>query len=102
SGTVSVIDLNTYAVTNTVAVGAEPMAVALSPNGTRLYVANSSSNTLSVVNTTTYSIIATVDLSSVGTAPRAIAVTNDADIDDTDETIFVAMFFGQLRPGRTS
>ena len=46
-------------------------------------------------------LVATVDLSPYGTAPRAIAVTNDGDSDDTDETVFVALFFGQLRPGKT-
>jgi len=102
-GTISVLNLATNAVENTVAVfGAEPMGLALSPNGTRLYVANSSSNTLTVLNTATTAIVATVDLSAFGTSPRAVAVTNDGDGDDVDETIFVALFFGQLRPGKTA
>ena len=45
------------------------MAVAASPNGTRVYVANASSNTLNVINTATNTIIATVDLSSAGASP---------------------------------
>jgi YVTN family beta-propeller protein len=102
-GTISVLNLATNAVENTVAVfGAEPMGLALSPNGTRLYVANSSSNTLTVLNTATTAIVATVDLSAFGTSPWAVAVTNDGDGDDVDETIFVALFFGQLRPGKTA
>jgi YVTN family beta-propeller protein len=102
SGSVSVVNLQTLSVVNTLTVGAEPMAVALSPNGTRLYVANAASNSLSVFDTTTNTNVATVDLSAFGTSPRALAVTNDGDADDTDETIFVALFFGQLRPGKTS
>lgn len=102
AGTISVVNIAAQSVTDTIPVGAEPMGVALSPNSTRLYVANSSSNTLSVVNTATNSVIATVDLSAFGTAPRAIAVTTDGDADDTDETVFVAMFFGQLRPGKSA
>lgn len=102
SGSVSVINLATLAVSNSINVGVEPMGVALSPNGTRLYVANSASNTLSVVNTATETIVATVDLSALGTSPRAIAVTNNGDANDADETIFVAMFFGQVRPGKTN
>src|SRR5207247_1867831 len=78
-----------------------PMAVTLTPNGTRLLVANSASNSMSVVNTATNAVVATVDLSAFGTAPRAITVTNDGDGDDTDETIFVSLFYAQLRPGKT-
>ncbi|MFN8060553.1 MAG: hypothetical protein U0Q12_15465 [Vicinamibacterales bacterium] len=101
-GTVSVVDLLTLTVTKTIAVGVEPSAIAMSPNGTRAYVANSASNTVSVLNAATDVLLTTIDVSSVGTAPRAIAVTNDGDFDDTDETIFVPMFYGQLRSGNGS
>src|SRR5262245_41186113 len=102
SGTVSILNLTSQTVTNTINVGVEPRALVLSPNGTQLYVANSSSNTLTVVDTATKTILTNFDLSSYGTAPRAIAVTNDGDADDTDETIFVASFFAQLRAGKTA
>src|SRR5436190_13985800 len=101
-GTVSVVNLTTLAVTNRITVGAEPMAVALSPNGTRLYVANSASNNVRVINTATDTVVATIDLSALGTAPRAIAVTNNGNANDLDETIFVALFFSQLRAGKTA
>ena len=103
-GTVSIVNMASLSVIGTVNVGVEPMAVALSPNGTRLYVANSASNDLTVVNTTfaVPAVVATIDLSSQGTAPRAIAVTNNGDADDANETIFVALFYGQLRPGKTA
>lgn len=101
-GTISVVDLSTYAVTNTIGTGAEPMAVATSPNGTMVYVANASSNTLTVIDANTLEVVTTIDLSAYGTSPRAVAVTNDYDTDDTNETIFVAMFFGQLRAGKTA
>src|SRR5215467_13380125 len=102
-GTVSVVNLDQHRVTEVLQVGAEPMAVALGPNGTRLYVANSSSNNLMVFDTipSRPDLIATIDLSPFGTAPRAIAVTNNGDAVDTDETILVAMFYAQLRPGKT-
>ena len=107
-GTLSVVDLPGRRVVRTINVGAEPSAVAFSPNGSRLYVANSASNNLMVINPNNDSTIATVDLSPFGTAPRAIGVTNDGDDDDTDETIFVALFFGaasrqdrgRRKPGR--
>ena len=101
-GTVSVVDLVLRKVTDTWNVGAEPMGVAVSPNGTKLYVANAASNTLSVLDTATAMIDDTVDLSVCGTSPRAIGVTNDGDGDDSDETIFVALFFAQLRAGKTA
>lgn len=101
-GTVSVVDLVLRKVTDTWNVGAEPMGVALSPNGTKLYVANAASNTLSVINTATGMLDGTVDLSAHGTSPRAIGVTNDGDSDDSDETVFVGLFFAQLRAGKTA
>jgi YVTN family beta-propeller protein len=39
------------------------MAVALSPNATRLYVSNASSNTLTVIDTSTFVVVATRPLS---------------------------------------
>jgi YVTN family beta-propeller protein len=103
-GTVSVVDLNTHSVTSQFPVGAEPMAAALSPNGTRLYVAIRAPNILELfdLGTNPPSLLGTIDLSPYGTAPQAIGITNDGDADDTDETIFVSLFFGQLRPGKTS
>jgi YVTN family beta-propeller protein len=107
SASVSVLNLQTLTVTATLTVGVEPSAVALSPNGTRLYVANASSNSLTVINTANNGVVATVDLSpfgsfaSVSGSPRAIAVTNNGDANDADETVFVALFFGQLRAGKT-
>jgi len=102
SGTVSVIDLSANTVSKTITVGVEPMGVAVSPNGTRVYVANSVSNSVSVIDASTESVIATIDLSAFGTAPRAVAVTNNGDVSDTDETVLVALFFGQLRVGKTN
>src|SRR5262249_32493498 len=101
-GTVSVVDLIPRKVRDTFGVGAEPSALALSPNGTRLYVVNSASNNLVVINTDNNTFAGSVDLSPYGTAPRSIAITNDGDDSDADETIFVAMFYAQLRPGKTS
>ena len=100
-GTVSAVTLPSGPATS-ITVGKEPMALALAPNGTRLYVANAASNTVSVVDTSTNTEITAVDLSGLGTSPSAVAVTDDGDADDTDETVFVALFFAQLRPGRTA
>ncbi len=101
-GTLSILDLTSYTVLGSIEVGVEPMAVALSPNGTWVYVAGSTSTNLTVLNRSTLQQVAYIDLSAYGSAPRTVAVTNDGDSDDTDETIFVAMFYGQLRPGKSS
>jgi YVTN family beta-propeller protein len=103
-GTVSVVNLKNLKVKDVLTVGTEPSAVAVSPNGTRLYVANSSSNNFMVFDTTKKKpeFVTSIDLSPFGTAPRTISITNDGDKDDTDETVFVALFFAQLRPGKTA
>jgi YVTN family beta-propeller protein len=102
-GTVTPVDLVKRKRLRDVSTGAEPMAVAISPNATRLYVANSASNTLSVLDITAKNpvVVTTVDLSPFGSAPRSIAVTNDGDEVDDDETVFVAFFFAGYRPGKT-
>jgi YVTN family beta-propeller protein len=83
-------------------VGAEPMSVVLSPNDKFLYVANSSSNNIQVFDAKAKvpALITTIDLSSFGRSPRALAITDSGNKKDNDETLFVAMFFGQLRTGK--
>ncbi len=102
TGTVSVIDLDTLAVTATIPVGVEPIALALTPNGTLLYVADEISNDLTVVSTQSNKVVTTIPLGAFGTHPRTIAITNNGDTNDQDETVYVGMFFGVLRPGHTA
>ncbi len=52
--------------------GSMPYALALSPNGTSIYVANFGSNTVSVIDTATNKITASVP---VGSYPSAIAIS---------------------------
>ena len=95
-GTVSVIDLRTYAPTiigSPIAVGNEPRGIAISPNGRYAYVANHTEGTVSVIATSSYSVVNTVE---VGGNPMAIAISNDGDEDDTDENIYVTRFFSEV------
>ncbi|ODQ95249.1 Ig-like domain-containing protein [Mycolicibacterium holsaticum] len=91
SGTVSVIDTATGqridAAPNSsssmdIRVGPAPSALALSPDNTRLYVANTGSGTVSVIDTTTYlrvdanPSVLSMDI-RVGAAPSALAFGSD-------------------------
>lgn len=94
-----------------VAVHSEPTALALSPTGLRAYVANWNDGTVTVVDTSEMSIVRTLDLNPALAAtgylgddvepraalahPRALALTNDGDNEDADETLYVTEYFGQ-------
>ena len=80
---VSVIDAATNNVTNTVSVGIIPWGVevnpilwgvAVSPDGTHVYVTNSFSNNISVIDTATNKVTAIVP---VGVDPKGVAVSPD-------------------------
>lgn len=61
----------TYTVAASVPVGMYPQKIVVSPTGTRAYVTNWLSQTVSVIDTTTKNLIATV---AVGYEPRALAI----------------------------
>jgi len=71
--TVAVIDTVTNTVVATIPVGDGPFGVAITPDGTRAYVANLG-GTVSVIDTVTNTVIATVP---VGGSPRGVAITPD-------------------------
>jgi YVTN family beta-propeller protein len=94
SGTVSMIRTNlangAIAKPLHITVGTEPAALVLTPNGKKLYVANTRSNTVSVIDTATDTVVKTIV--GVGFEPRGLAVTNNGDASDTDETLYVTQF----------
>lgn len=95
SGTVSVIRLNIAngiisKPTLHIRVGTEPYGLALTPNGKKLYVSNSRSDSVSVIDTATDTVTATI--TGVGPEPRGIAITNNGDGADDDETVYVTQF----------
>lgn len=99
SGTVSVLALageEAYSVVAEIAVGAEPRGCAITPNGTRLFVANHTEGTVSIIDTASRSVIGSA---AVGGNPWAVAITNDGDASDSDETVFVTQFYAELIPG---
>lgn len=73
-GKVLVYDANTYALKNTINVGEDPAEVTISTDGTKAYVCNGHSNTVSVINPTTKAIISTINVAPnpVGAWPSSI------------------------------
>jgi YVTN family beta-propeller protein len=89
NGTVSVFDAGTKHVVKSIEVGLHPSGLTLSPDGSRLYVANANSDSISVIDTSRDIVEATIDVrlgesSPLGSAPNAIAVSQDG------ETLYVA------------
>ncbi|HET7048528.1 MAG TPA: alkaline phosphatase family protein [Solirubrobacteraceae bacterium] len=84
TGTVSVIDpANPSATVGSIAVGLHPTAMYRSGNA--LFVANTNSDTVSVIDTTTNEVVQTIETrpwpsSSVGYEPDGIAMTNDGHL----------------------
>lgn len=72
--TVSVINVTTNTVIDTISVGANPCGVEVSPDGKNVYVINNDDNTVNVINTFYNSITATIP---VGVEPRGICISPD-------------------------
>jgi YVTN family beta-propeller protein len=100
-----------------VAVGSEPTGVALSPSGKHAYVANWVDGTVSDVDTSQMKVSSSIDLNAplaasgaLGTVtarpalahPRSIAVTNNLDTNDDDETLYVTEYFAQQNAAEAS
>src|SRR5262245_6910437 len=89
NGTISVYDTAAQKVAKTIAVGLHPSAMALNPDGSRLYGANANSDSISVIDTADDAVKQTLDVrlrkgDRLGSAPNAIAVSRDG------RTLYVA------------
>jgi YVTN family beta-propeller protein len=98
SGTVSVVDLVQRRVVKEVTSGTEPRGCALTPNGSLLYVANHTEGTVSIIVTSNPLNPILDGAVKVGRNPTAIAITNNGDDNDADETVFVTQIFAELNP----
>src|SRR5271165_6125044 len=90
-GSVSVINTSTNTVVKTVTfgVGKDPDGVAITPNGSDAYVANSFSRSVSVINTATNKVAAVVPVENY---PDAVAITpngSDAYVANGGNTVSV-------------
>lgn len=82
SGSVSVIDLQTNRVTTEIAVRLHPTAMALDTPGNRLFVANTNSDLISVIDLGTNEVTKTLNCKPytdlpLGSAPTALTVSKD-------------------------
>ena len=68
---VSVIDAARHEIITTIPAGERVWGLALSPDGSKLYAANSLSNTVAVIDTAAHRVIATIN---VGDGPWGIAI----------------------------
>jgi YVTN family beta-propeller protein len=90
SGTVSVINLQQRETVAELEVGLHPSGFALSPDASRLYVANANSDTVSVIDTRRNMVADTIGVKPMaelpfGSAPNALAVSRDGN------TLYVAL-----------
>jgi mono/diheme cytochrome c family protein len=100
----------TPAVGRQLSVGSEPTALAVTPNASKVFVANWVDGTLTVVDPSTMTQTGTVDLNStlastglLGSVtarpalahPRSLAITNNGDTSDDDERVYVTEYFAQ-------
>jgi YVTN family beta-propeller protein len=85
SGTVTRLDLNDFTVAGSIPAGLHSTALALDEARHRLYVANTNSDSLTVVDTTTGHVLRTIRVQPfstvvTGVAPTAIAVSTDGSL----------------------
>src|SRR5512137_423405 len=91
SSDISVIDTATDKVTATLKFGQKPRGIAISADGTRLYLSDQTGNALVVVDTGKRAVIATIAL---GDSPEAIYLSPDgkwiaAAIEENDQVVLV-------------
>ncbi|MGH3921466.1 MAG: YncE family protein [Pseudonocardiaceae bacterium] len=70
------IDTTTNTVIATIPVGNDPTLMAVAPNGSRVYVANSNSDTVSVIDTATNTVIATIRVGKIEVASGVAVAPN--------------------------
>jgi YVTN family beta-propeller protein len=93
-GTMSVIDLTHTAVSGpALPVGVEPRGIAVTPNGKYAFIANHTVGEVTVVDLSTLTVVRSI---KTGGNPYSVAITNDGDHNDNDETVFVTRLFGEL------
>ena len=73
--TVSVVDLSSFSVTDTLSVGGNPTSITVTPDGRYALVVNTGNDTVSIIAIDTFSIVTTIPL---GYQPHSLVVTPDS------------------------
>ena len=89
SGTVSVINLTDYKVIKEIPVNLHPCGMALSPDSSFLYIANSNSDLVSVINTESDMVIKTISSKPMEELPFG-STPNDLAVAPDGKTLYVA------------
>jgi DNA-binding beta-propeller fold protein YncE/cytochrome c peroxidase len=90
-GQLARVDLLLQQVDLQVDVGADPVGVALSPSGATAVVTTFGERSVALVDT----VQLTVRHVAVGDHPRGVAITDNGDQVDGDESAFITLFYGQ-------
>jgi YVTN family beta-propeller protein len=75
----------------TVTVGSEPTGLALTPTGEKLVVTEFAEGRVSLINTANMQILTSKNVRN----PRAVAISNNGDADDSNDRVIVTEFYGQ-------
>lgn len=96
AGTLVFVDALSRQVAMTLTVGTELGGVALSPNGTFAYLTSTAADEVVTVDLNKRQVTERIPVAYM---PYAIAVSNDGDSDDTDETRYITHLFARQRAG---
>jgi YVTN family beta-propeller protein len=90
TGSVSVVDLQEQKVVATIMVGLHPCGLCLSRAGTRLFVANANSDTVSCIDTSTLKVLDEISVKADDALPLG-AAPNALTLDANDQRLYVAL-----------
>ena len=76
----------------TVTVGSEPTGLALTPSGAKLVVTEFAEGRVSLIDTANMQIMTSKPMRN----PRAVAISNNGDADDSNDRVVVTEFYGQI------
>lgn len=77
AGPIYIVDAQTNTVVGTITAGVGPRFAAVSPNGNHLYVTNFEDSTVSVIDTSTNTVTATIEVSDLSSNSSPLAISAD-------------------------
>ncbi|HAZ63231.1 MAG TPA: hypothetical protein DCZ72_06435, partial [Armatimonadetes bacterium] len=89
NGTVTVVDLPTLSVTSEIRVGLLPSGLAVNADGSRLYVANANSDSISIIDTARDRVVGTIEVKPEATLPFGSGL-NDVAVSPDGTMLYAA------------